>query len=75
MSDAPFIFPKAQAGKESTLPMVELTEKLLVYADRSMRHEDVVKKTPLAGLNQTSDEWLCDSFADLIEEMKMWKWD
>jgi len=75
MADAPFIFPKAQAGKESTLLMVELPEKLFVYADRSMRHEDVVKKILLAGLNNTSDKWLCDSFAELIEKMEMWPWD
>jgi len=29
----------------------------------------------LAGLNCTLDEWLCDSFAELIEEMELWKWD
>jgi len=29
----------------------------------------------LAGLNRTIDEWLCDSFAELIEEMELWKWD
>ena len=29
----------------------------------------------LAGLNRTLDEWLCDSFAELIEEMELWKWD
>jgi len=29
----------------------------------------------LAGFNRTLDEWLCDSFAELIEEMELWKWD
>ena len=28
-----------------------------------------------AGLNRTLDEWLCDSFVELIEEMELWKWD
>jgi len=40
-----------------------------------MRHEDVVKNILLAGFNHTLDKWLCDSFAELIEEMEMWKWD
>jgi len=29
-----------------------------------MRHEDVSKKSTLAGLNRTLDEWLCDSFVE-----------
>jgi len=29
----------------------------------------------LAGLNRTLDEWLCDSFAELIEEMELWELD
>jgi len=29
----------------------------------------------LAWLNRTLDERLCDSFAELIEEMELWKWD
>ena len=30
----------------------------------------------LACLNRTLDEWLCDSFVELIEEMELWKkWD
>ena len=33
------------------------------------------KKIMLAGLNRTLDEWLCDSFKELIEEMELWKWD
>ena len=40
-----------------------------------MRHEDVFKKIMLTGLNRTLDEWLCDSFVELIEEMELWKWD
>jgi len=36
---------------------------------------NVVKKILLAGLNRTLGEWLCDSFAELIEEMELWKWD
>jgi len=35
----------------------------------------VSKKIMLAGLNRTLDEWLCDSFAELIEEIEQWKWD
>ena len=38
-----------------------------------IRHEDVSKKIMLAGLNRTLDEWLCDSFVQLIEEMELWK--
>jgi len=34
-----------------------------------MRHEDVVKKMLLEGLNSTLDECLRNSFAELIEEM------
>ena len=37
--------------------------------------EDVSEKIMLAELNRTLDEWLCDSFAELIEDMEMWKWD
>jgi len=29
----------------------------------------------LAGIIRTLDEWLCDSFVELIEEMELWKWD
>jgi len=29
----------------------------------------------LAGLNRTLDEWLCDSFVEIIEEMELWKRD
>jgi len=29
----------------------------------------------LAGLKCTLDEWLSDSFAELIEEIELWKWD
>jgi hypothetical protein len=39
-----------------------------------MRHEDVVKKILLARLNCNLDAWLCNSFAELIEEMELWKW-
>ena len=55
--------------------MVVLTQELLLHAERCMRHEDVSKKIMLAGLNRTLDEWLCDSFVELIEEMEKWKWD
>jgi len=70
-ASALFIFPKTHAGAESTLPMAVLTQELLLR----MRHEDVVKKILLAGLNHTLDEWLCDSLAELIEEMELWKCD
>ena len=65
------IFPKTHAGKESTLPMTVLTQKLLLHTERCMRHENVSKKIMLAGLNRTLDEWLCDSFVELIEEMEL----
>jgi oligoribonuclease NrnB/cAMP/cGMP phosphodiesterase (DHH superfamily) len=55
--------------------MAVLTQELLLRADRCMRHEDVVKKFLLEGLNHTLDEWLCESFVELIEEMELWKWD
>jgi len=74
-ASALFIFLKTHAGKESTLPMAVLTQELLLHAERCMRHEDVYKKIMLAGLNRTLDEWLCDSFAELIEDMELWKWD
>ena len=72
-ASAIFIFPKTRAGKESTLPMAVLTQELLLHAERCMRHKDVVKRILLAGSNRTLDEWLCDSFAELIEEMDLWK--
>jgi len=74
-SNALFIFPKTHAGKESILPMAVLTQELLLHTERRMRHEDVSKNLMLAGLNRTLDEWLCDSFATLIEKMELWKWD
>ena len=66
-ASALFIFPKTHTGKESTLPMAVLTQELLLHADICMRHEDVSQKIMLAWLNRTLDEWLCDSFAKLIE--------
>jgi len=74
-ASALFIFPKTHAGKESTLPMAVLTQELLLHAERCMQHEDVSKKLMLAGLNRTLNEWVCDSFVELIEEMELWKWD
>ena len=65
----------SHVGKESALPMAVLTQELLLHAERCMRHEDVVVKMLLAELNSTLDEWLCDSFVELIKEMKLWKWD
>jgi len=55
--------------------MVVLSQELLLHAERCMRHEDVSKKIRLAGLKRTLDEWLCDSFVEIIEEMELWKWD
>jgi len=55
--------------------MAVLTQELLLHAERCMRHEDVLKKILLAGLNCTFHEWLCVSFAEVIEEMELWKWD
>jgi len=40
-----------------------------------MRHEDVSKNIMLSGSSHTLDEWLCDSFVELIEEMEQWKGD
>jgi len=74
-ASALFIFPKTHAGKESTLPMAVLTQELLLHAERRMRHEDVSKKIMLPNLNRTLDEWLCNSFAELIEEMELLKCD
>jgi len=56
--------------------MAVLTQELLLNAERCMRYhdEDVSKKIMLAGLNRALDEWLCDSFVDLIEEIDLWKW-
>ena len=71
-ASALFIFPKTHTGKESTLLMEVLTQELLLHAERCMRHEDVSKTIMLAGLNRTFDEWLCDSFVELIEEMELW---
>jgi len=54
--------------------MAVLTQDFLLHAERCLRHEDVVERILLVGLNRTLDEWLCDSFAELIEEMELWKW-
>jgi len=40
---------------------------------RDMQHEDVSKIIMLAGLNRTVDKWLCESFAEIIEEMELCK--
>jgi len=40
-----------------------------------MNASTLSKKIMLAGLNRTLDEWLCDSFVELIEEMDLLKWD
>jgi len=74
-ASALFIFQKTHAGKESTLPMAVLTQELLLHAKRCMQYEDVSKKIMLTRLKRTLDEWLCDSFAEQIEEMELWKWD
>jgi len=55
IASALFILPKTHAGNESTLPMAVLTQELLLHAERCMRHEDVVAKILLAGLNRTFD--------------------
>jgi len=39
-----------------------------------MRHEDVVKEIMLSQLARTLTEWHCNSFTDLIDEMKLWDW-
>ena len=52
-----------------------LTQELLLHSERCMRQKDVSKNIMLAGLNCTLDEWLCDSFVELIEEMELRKWD
>ena len=50
------------------MPMVVLTQELLLCDKKRMRHEDVSKKIMLAGLNHT-----LDSFAELIDEMELCK--
>jgi len=72
-ASALFIFIKTHAGKKSTLPVAVLTQELLLHAERCMRREDVSKKIMLAGLNRTLHECSCNSFAELIEEMELWK--
>jgi len=52
-----------------------LKQELLLHAERCTRHEEVSAKIMLAGLNRTLNEWLSDSFADLIEERELWIWD
>jgi len=74
-ASALFVFPKTHAGKESTLPMAVLTQEWLLHAERCMRHQDVSKKIMLAGLNRTLDDWLCNSFAELIRQIELRKWD
>jgi len=54
--------------------MAILTQKLLLHAERCLRQQDVSKAIMLAGLNRTLDEWLYDFFAELIEEIELWKW-
>jgi len=56
------------------MPVAVLTQELMLHAERCMRHEDVSKKIMLAGSNRTLDAWLCDYFAELIQEMELWKW-
>jgi len=51
--------------------MAVLTQELLLHAERCMRHEDVSKNIMLAGLNRILDEWLCNSFVELTEEMEL----
>jgi len=60
---------------ESTLPMAVLTQELLLHAERCMQYEVVSKKIMLAGLNHTLDKWLCNSFAELIQEIELWNRD
>jgi len=55
--------------------MLVLIQELLLHAERCMQHEDVPKTIMLAKSNCTLDEWLCDSFVELIEKMELWKWD
>jgi len=55
--------------------MAVLTQELLLHTERCMQHEDMSKKIMLAGSNRTLDENLCNSFAELIEEVELWKWD
>ena len=51
------------------------TQELLLHAERCLRQEDVAKKILLAQLNCTLDEWLRNSFVELIEEMELQKQD
>ena len=55
-------------------PSGVLTQALLEHVDECMRYEDVVKKKILAQLARTLEEWHCNSFTDLIDEMELWGW-
>jgi len=61
--------------QEITLPKAVLTQELLLHAERCMRHDDVVREILLAESNLILDEDLCDTLAEVIEEMELWKWD
>jgi len=54
--------------------MAVLTQEFLLHAKRCIRHEGVLNEILLAGLERILDEWPCDSFAELIEEMEVWKY-
>jgi len=55
--------------------MAVLTQEWFLHAERCLRHEDVSKKNHAGRANRTLDEWLCNSFAEIIEKMELWKWD
>jgi len=69
-------FPTAEGGHECPLPSGVLTQvlALLQHVDQCMRHEDVAKTIMLAQLARTLEEWHCNSFTDLIDEMELWDW-
>jgi len=59
---------------ECPKPSGVLTQALLQHVDQCMRYEDVVTKDMLAQLACTLEEWRCNLFTDLIDEMELWDW-
>jgi len=49
-------------------------QALLQHVDQCMRYEDVVNKIMPVHLARTLREWHCNSFTDLIDEMRLWDW-
>ena len=75
-SKCSFYLPEStrRYGKHTANGSTDSGPGLLLHAEKCMRHEDVVRKILLSGFDCTLDAWLCDSFAELIKEMELWKW-